>query len=463
MTRPLDGPDFATDPTLPLPWVGPTRVLPSLAVRAAGFLPDEPVSAQKLSALLGNHGDWIKYLDAAGAFGWAGPDGIIAFDGVTVYPFATIIGGIHYLTRDVFGTDITVNAGKIVDTNGFRLYHSGTLRTLAGSPNGRIIFPGASANSLGPGAATRATSDPRARTVGIGAAGGDGGLIGASGSAGAASSGSFDGTLAAGAGGNGHFGNAGGGGLGGVQAAFPTSVGLATIFTPMLLGHVVGGGAVAMLQGGSGGGGGGATNAPVGARGGGGAAGGGVIAICGRFIRLASAADITAAGGAGESSPGINAGGGGGGGGGTIQVFCEVLTIDDGSAMSAAVNCPGGAGGAGAPSPDAGLPGNAGQLFLSVMGTGAFTAPTPTHREKGVVVMASTGGTGSGYDYARLNFKNPFATALGANAYIPTITPTRTDGGGAIGWVVTEQALDHITVTFTEAFTGQVAIKVEDQ
>jgi hypothetical protein len=56
-----------------------------------------------------------------------GSDGIIDVVGGAVISGMTRSGNIFTLTRDIFATDLTIGNGKIVDTNGYRIFVKGTL------------------------------------------------------------------------------------------------------------------------------------------------------------------------------------------------------------------------------------------------------------------------------------------------------------------------------------------------
>jgi len=74
------------------------------------------VSASGLAALLGS----IIYGD--------GTNGIAAFDGANTYAFATKVGNVYTLNRDVFLADgSSVSAISTLKTGGFRLFCNGQL------------------------------------------------------------------------------------------------------------------------------------------------------------------------------------------------------------------------------------------------------------------------------------------------------------------------------------------------
>lgn len=222
------------------------------------------------------------------------------------------------LARDMFYNNLTVSAGGILNTAGFRIFVKNTLTTSGG---GKIQFIG-NTGTNGPGGAGAAAIA-------------DGSIAGSAAGGNNATNGTNVTNAFGGAGGGGGTGTSGSPGSGGTVTAPAATLG--DIRSALILGHLIGGGAMALARAGAGGGG---SNGASGAGGGG---GGGFIAIAARVLNLASAGDISAAGGVGGAGTSGGAGGGGGGGGGVLQI---VYTSKNAVTFSAATNCPGGAGGA---------------------------------------------------------------------------------------------------------------------
>lgn len=294
--------------------------------------------------------DYVAYLTSIverGHFG-DGSDGSLVINGVNLPSFLTLSSGTYTLNRDVFLTDLTIDDGYILHTNGYRLYGNSTL-SIPGT--GRLIGDGNSAvNQTNAGAIASGT-------VGGGAAGG-------AGNASTGSNGSNGGTGYSNGGAPGGEGLAAPGNGGTVSTISAASVGTPHSYSPSMLGYIVGNGGITLLGGGGGGGaggGGGSTN-----YGGGGGGGGCVTPIAFRNILIGNAGSITAKGGDGGNGTGTGTGGGGGGGGGTLILAYSNLTVASGT-MSSTTNCAGGAGGAagiGSGPPYPGDQGGHGTLFL---------------------------------------------------------------------------------------------------
>jgi Carbohydrate binding domain len=247
------------------------------------------------------------------------------------------IGGGYRLSRDVFFTDLTVNSGVSLLTNGYRIFGSGTLTN-----NGTIQNNGLS-GFMGSGAA----GGP-GMTVGPGGTGGNGRTTSASPTNGGDVTPSLGGD-----GGNG----ANSGGTGGNTT--PPVGGSAILTTPDVAINgfvwVAASSSVGILSGGGGGGGGGGSALGAGDTGGGGGGGGGVVLIC--FGAIVNNGTISADGGRGGnavSSTGATVGGGGGGGGGEVRLIYNTMT-GSGTVTKAA-----GAAGSGAGSGAVGSVGTAG-------------------------------------------------------------------------------------------------------
>lgn len=291
--------------------------------------------------VFGNPGD--LYQDQTGRF-WlnvAAPTTWFPFPSGDLGWFGTGVDGDHTvagtetLLRDRFYRNLTIPAGTVLRTVGFRVYVAGTLTIAAGGllhnsgqdgQNGADAIPGFS-NALGGAGA------PTTNTLG-GGDGGNGGFDDEDGNPGGSTADYpvAEPTKNAGSGGNGTSGVGGAGGTTTPQFGFGTYM-----ISTMAVGSLVSGGP---------GGGGGAGNDLGGdvGFGGGGGGGGGVIVICAKHIDAAPNT-IAARGGKGgdgasDGAGGAVGGGGGGGVGGTI-----IIVTDDSAAPT--VDFSGGAGGVG--------------------------------------------------------------------------------------------------------------------
>ncbi len=261
-----------------------------------------------------------------------GSDGALVYDGA-----ATILGmapstNVYTLTRDIFASAITVNAGVTINAAGFRIFCSGTMTIAAtGVVSNDGNAGGASSASTG-GAAGAISS---AGSTAQGTAGGAGSSGTGAGTAATSSTTGFPGGTGVGGAG----GTAGGGNTGGTASwtALVATKGGARHLLALVGGMTFGTAGINVFGGGSGGGGGGANNADGG--GGGGGGGGGVLIVA--AFTLANLGAMHATGGAGSAgtSAGNSAGGGGGGGGGVVITVARFLS---GNVPTAA----GGAGGA---------------------------------------------------------------------------------------------------------------------
>ena len=351
MPRPTVSPDFATDSNFTAPgkaWDGqPTKVSPG-GIKTEGWEPQTPLAAQHINYMVGNHGEWINYLDgvAGGIFGY-GAFGSAAFDGVSAVSGCSLAAGVYTATQDLFYTDATISAGVELKMAGYRLYVSGTLTMssaapiiscngVAGSGGTAGGAPGNILSSTGAGGAGGASGGPNNGVAGSN-------IVNVLGNVG-------------GAGGNG----AGGGAAAGTIAAPSASAG--QIYAPpsMWNGILFGVTGAAAVQGGSGGGGGGGGTGT----GGGGGGGGGVLMIVARIINLSGTASLRARGGAGgNGAGGANAGGGGGGGGGAVVVAYRGLTTGS-SSVSSCVSVTAGTGGTATGGGAAGSNGSLGNSYI---------------------------------------------------------------------------------------------------
>lgn len=254
-----------------------------------------------------------------------GSDGALVYDGA-----ATILGmapaaNVYTLTRDIFATNLTVNAGVTIKTNNFRIFATGTLTLVTGAPGGIIQNDGNAAVGATGGTSTVAAFF--AATIN-----GASGVISAGQTVGATPA-AYGGAGGAGGNGTGGAGGAGGG------ATLPTaSQGSVRDVPDCFLGCIRNNSVTTIIRGGGGGGSGSGDNTAQ--SGGGGGTGGGIIGIYAKTIVVNAGAIIRSAGGAGAAGTAVNCGGGGGGGGGLIILVYNSYT------NNGTVSVPGGAAGA---------------------------------------------------------------------------------------------------------------------
>lgn len=260
------------------------------------------------------------------------------------------------LTRDMYYSSLTVNAGVTLNTGGYTIFCSGTVTIAATGFIARNGNGGGNAATSAAGAAAAALAGV---TTGTGAAGAAGGA----GTTAAGGSGVSSGAQS-GEGGSGGVGGNGGGGSGGVGG----SGGNAGVLTIRYFRNVQAnwkytavGTYMPLGTGGAGGaaGGGDGTNLGRGG-GGGGSSAGGILIICNALNNLGTIQVKGGAGGAGGAGALGNVGGGaggGGGGGGKIMIICNTImalgTLDDTGGIA-------GVGSAGAGTGSAGTNGAAG-------------------------------------------------------------------------------------------------------
>jgi len=269
--------------------------------------------------------------NVAFAFG-DGSDGALHYDGVTTVLGMVPVAGVYTLTRDIFATNMVVDAGVRIINAGWRIFGTGTLTNA-----GRIDGDGNPAAFNNPGALLAANGFYGNRGVGGGAGSSGVGTVGST---------TSTGITLGGAGGHGGTGTAGVGGAGGAApSTFPQiTASLLHHYIAWVMGSAPGnaGAALAALAwyGGAGGGGGGGS-AGDGHSGGGGGGGGGVILVAFRLI--VNTGTISANGGLGGSTnPNFtNAGVGGGGGGGGVGVFTNGLTGNTPTASGGAIGAVG--------------------------------------------------------------------------------------------------------------------------
>lgn len=333
--------------------------LASAYLLGGGFMwpADDPaVSAQALIATTARKkGQNVEYVQslmlaavsssegAVSANYGTGVDGAFVYDGTTTILGMAPSSQVYTLTRDIFATSLTVNAGVTIKAAGFKIYVAGTLL------NNGTIHNGGNASALGvAGAATNTGS------YGVqGKAGGAGGVnaVGAAGTNGTAA------PNGAGAGGAGGAGSTNAGGAGGTAAASAATVGGVTTLAAILQGASLGASPTAFAGGGGGGGGGGIDASAVG--GGGGGSGGCMLVAAYRLINNGS---IHANGGAGAAGSGSTASGGGAGGGGG---YAAILTHS--KSGTGTITAAGGAGGAGVVAGIAGAAGAVGTIVQATM------------------------------------------------------------------------------------------------
>jgi hypothetical protein len=334
---------------------------------------------------------------------------------------ATISSGTTTLLTDMYYSNLTINGTGKLNTNGWRVFVSGTLDISAAGAEAISDFNQPNADGL--------NSSPASPSGGGGSTGVPnqtcwGACNGTGGGAGGASTVTTGSQAAAQANAaNALGGQAGAGGKGGAGAATPADAGgiarnpntyvqtldwniLSTTFTVHLgtSAALFGGGGSA--PGGSGGGGDG-TNS--GSGGGGGGGGGGQIFIAARTIARSvstAAAAITARGrnggnGGTRTAGNVGAGGGGGGGGGGwLYVIYRFLT---GSTATNALDASGGNGGNGGNARGTGLSGGdggssgaGGRIDVYNVGTTSFTTirGNTVTSQAGNAASGQTGGTG---------------------------------------------------------------------
>lgn len=236
--------------------------------------------------------------------------------GIGPYGYGTdsnvTIAGTVTLTRDMFYSNLTINAGAVLNTAGFRVF----VRDTCTINSGGIIQNNGSA-----GSGSAAGAGAPAATLG-------GGGSGASGLVNSSVAGT---NIVDALGGNG--GQGGSGGTGGMATAVASTNGgpdIIKTFPNAIQGRQLAGG---VIRGGAGGGSGLGSS---GAAGGGGGGGGGVVMIAAHIITGTSGTVQARGGNGGTGSPG----GGGGGGGG-----CVIIVTDLQPSGTITFAAPGGAGG----------------------------------------------------------------------------------------------------------------------
>ena len=329
---------------------------------------------------------------------------------------SSALASLNPMTRDWYFTNLTIQAGAQITTNGYRIYVSGTL-DLSAAPVGAFLANGVAggnalgqtAGSSGGGGLNGYSTIPRS----AGSNGGGGGNANTAGSNASATNCATFGTLptvlANGGTGGAGAAAAGTGGTHSLVCLGPTREIFAQLprvaYNTTLLAY----GVEPSEIGCGGGGGGGATTTAAGGGGGAGGTGGGLIAIYANTIARGSnsTANIFQANGgvggngaAGGAGPGTNAGGGGGGGGGAGGSVFLYYTSITGSTITNAIQVNGGNGGAGGAVGTGGTGGSAGTggngacsgyVLLCNVATITYTI---TDRSIGTAGSGTTGGTG---------------------------------------------------------------------
>lgn len=326
-----------------------------------------------------------------------GEDGDVVVDGTTLQ-----------LSRDTFYRDVTLVNGGLLDTNGCKLFVSGTL-DISGAGMDSVYtrkFNGnAATNQIGGTGGSASYTRP---SVGVGGTGGNAG----NGTTGAGATGSAiaitnnangSGGGASGAGGAGASGAGGSSRIGSSVSASQTQP-FYRAATDLIRG-------VTLIGGGGGGGagaGGGGDGVNLGGGGGGGGCGGNVLYVSARVLQtdaLTSAGAISVTGGTGglgADGQGGNTGGGSGGGGGGGGWVYMVIGSRVGPVVTDLVHCHGGDGGNGGAgvgtgtTGDGGNGGSSGRIGVIVLGT--TTVPTVYKADGGTAgsaAVGSVGGTGA--------------------------------------------------------------------
>lgn len=257
-----------------------------------------------------------------------GSDGAVVLDGTNTFPWASKVGSVYTMTRPVFATTFTVNAGSTLNTDGWdgrstgTTTNNGTISAAGNAASGstpgaatwtsavRVLPAGAAGGTPPAGAGGASTSAPAVFATGA-AAGGTAGLGGGSPTAGGtgATGGVGQGGGGGGGGGTSGGGNGAAGGAGGTITASSTLLGDMRQYHNGMTGRQNNSTQFTL---GSGGGSGSNASGQTGAAAGGG--GGGMMVWAANAF--AGSGTWTVAGGAGGAATGVGAGGGSGGPGG---------------------------------------------------------------------------------------------------------------------------------------------------
>lgn len=321
------------------------QALPTGGTATAGILQldgtPSDIQPTGTAASAGNKGQaadakHVHVQDFVGIFG-DGSDGAVTLDGSTTYnTWSGLAGSTYTMTRDVFCTSLTVNAGVTLLPNNFRVFCTGAVinNGLFSADGHAGLANGTNGSSLG------------AQITTGGRAGGAGQTT--TGSAGAASN------VGSPAGGAGGAGASGSGGAGGVTQSSGTYFyrSIATAVSGSLFFQ----GTPYPVTGGAGGGGGGGDTTHTG---GGGGGGGGVILAVAHSVT--NSGTMSAGGGGGGTPATGNCGGGGGGTGG------QILTYTLSAWTAGTTNVAGGVPGGGVGSGTTGTTGGVGTVLNMVL------------------------------------------------------------------------------------------------
>jgi hypothetical protein len=331
--------------------------------------------------------------------------------------------GASSLNRNMYYSNLTVQSGCAINTNGYAIYASGTI-DISAAPTGSFQFNGNAGGVGGAGTSVRqgsggtAGSTLTAYTIGgsnPGYIGGDGGAVGGNSTSAECSGGIV---LPAGAGGTGVSGSGyAGGTFTGAGTYFPSpypTVPLGSTVTSSASPTTTGSG----CSGPSGGGGAGNGSLENAGGGGGGATGGGTIAISANIINRGTNANtqiIQVIGGAGgDGGPAyasyVGGGGGGGGsgaGGGWVNISYGTIT---GSVITGAIDISGGAGGnggngvgTGGAGGYSGASGYSGRVNMYNIGSGTLSTVVPVSGTTTVAPSGLTGGVAPGTNTKQVN------------------------------------------------------------
>lgn len=270
-------------------------------------------------------------------------DGSVTYDGAATILGVVPVANVYTLSRDIFVTNMTVNNGVTVKTQGWRIFGAGTLTN-----NGSINGDGNAASGTTGGAAL----PPAATFYQVSGSGGNG-IVGAgAGNPGA----SMTNCIYGGSGGNGGSSGVNAGGNGGAPSAPTNDRDPARTFPTVInmKGWSNAGTFTSLRANGSGGGSGGSVAGGTSGAGGGGAV---QVTICFKTIDNTNGT-ISANGGAGSNAAAGNAGGGGGGGAALVYLLCN-------SIVQGTIQANGGAKGLKAGTGNDGVDGSGGHIQIS--------------------------------------------------------------------------------------------------
>ena len=328
----------------------------------------------------------------------------------------TISSGTTTLTRDMQYTNLTINGSGAINTNGYRVFVSGTL-DISAAAAGAIQYNSPVGNNASgaTGGAISAFGNPAGTTPGIGYVANTGGTGNTTtGTAGSNSIATVSFSWACGTSG---AGGAGGAGISvGATGITGTAVNSATVNFSSLSTPFVwlwgGNSAVSSIVqasvAGGGGGQGGGDGVNAGGGGGSPSFGAGMVYVSARFINRGASTAVGAiqaksgAGGNGANGVGGTAGGGGGGGagtGGTVIIIVESLL---GTTATNAIDVSGGAGGNGGNSPatnkggTGGRGGGTGSFYMHILSPATYTVYAPLTSGSFATTATTTAGTTGG-------------------------------------------------------------------